>query len=349
MDWMSKPAASVDTAAMTASRDRQAQLTKPPGSLGQLERVAERFAGWQARAMPTLERVDVCVFAGDHGVVAQDVSAFPQAVTGQMIANFATGGAAVSVLAREQGAGLGIVNVGTAEPIGDLPGVTNLQLAAGTADFTSEPAMSEATLDAALAAGRDRAEPQADLLIGGEMGIGNTTSAAALVAALTGLESAAVIGRGTGVDDQGLARKQRAVEVGLALHAPEFERLSGRDHALAALRCLGGLEIAALTGAYIAAAQAGVPVLVDGFITTAAALAACRIQPDCADWMLFAHRSAEAGHEHALEALSATPLLDLGMRLGEGSGAALAVGVLRSALAVHAGMATFADAGVADA
>lgn len=347
--WTKQLAATIDADVADAARARQGQLTKPPGSLGRLEYIAETFAGWQGWLIPTVDSIKICVFAGDHGVTAQGVSAFPQSVTGQMIANFATGGAAISVLARQLNARLGILNLGTAEPAPVAQGVLTRQLAPGTADFTVEPAMTENVLAAALAIGRDQVEPETGLFIGGDMGIGNTTSAAAVVAALTDGDVGAVIGRGTGVDDHGLARKQAAVEAGLDLHGGGFRRLAGADRALEVLRCLGGLEIAALTGAYIGAAQAGVPALVDGFITTAAALAAVQIQPSCADWLLFAHRSAEAGHDHALRALDATPLLDLDMRLGEGSGAAVAVNLIRSALAVHSDMATFADAGVAHA
>lgn len=349
MDWLANAVASIDADAAAAARERQGQLTKPPGSLGRLEVVAESFAGWQGRAIPVLKQVDVCIFAGDHGVVAQGVSAFPQAVTGQMIANFAAGGAAISVLARQQDARLSVVNLGTVEPPPVIEGVVDLQLAPGTADFTREPAMSESVLAAALGAGARQVDNRAELFIGGEMGIGNTTSAAAVVAALAGLDPAVVVGRGTGVDDDGLARKRAVVEAGLARHVRASESLTGMERVLEILRRLGGLEIAALVGAYVAAAQAGVPVLVDGFISTAAALAACGIQPGCARWFLFGHRSAESGHAQTLAALDASPLLDLNMRLGEGSGAAVAVGVIRSALAVHAGMATFADAGVADA
>lgn len=346
MDWIKQPLASIDKDAVAAARARQAQLTKPPGSLGRLETVAECFAGWQRRAVPVIDRVDVVVFAGDHGVVAQGVSAFPQAVTAQMIANFATGGAAISVLAREQGADLAVVNLGTVAPVAQAAAVVDLQLAPGTADFTRAPAMTTALCTTALEAGRAQVDAGADLFIGGEMGIGNTTSAAAVLAALTGLPARQVVGRGTGVDDAGLQRKQAVVQAGLARHGREFDRHAGAELALAVLSRLGGLEIAALVGAYLAAAQAGVPVLVDGFISTVAALVASRINPGCRDWMLFGHRSAEAGHRQALDALSASPLLDLDMRLGEGSGAVLALGIVRAALAVHAGMATFAGAGV---
>lgn len=345
-DWTVNPVAAIDGQAKAAANARQAQLTKPPGSLGRLETLAESFAGWQGQPQPQLATIDVCVFAADHGVAARGVSAFPQAVTAQMIANFAAGGAAVSVLARQHGARLAVVNMGIVGTLAQSAGVIDRTVAPGTADFTQGPAMTDATLAQALAAGRAQVDDAAQLFIGGEMGIGNTTSAAAMLAALTHADPADVVGRGTGVDDAGLARKQAVVAEALARHAPSWAGYAEPERARRILACVGGLEIAALVGAMIAAAQAGVPVLVDGFITTVAALAACRINPGVGDWLLFAHRSAEAGHARALAALDAEPLLDLGMRLGEGSGAVLAVGVVQSALALHAGMATFADAGV---
>ncbi len=345
-DWTVNPVAAIDGQAKAAANVRQAQLTKPPGSLGRLESLAESFAGWQGQALPQLATIDVCVFAADHGVATRGVSAFPQAVTAQMIANFAAGGAAVSVLARQHGARLAVVNMGTVSTLVRNTGVIDRTVARGTADFTQGPAMSEPTLAAALAAGRVQVDATSALFIGGEMGIGNTTSAAAMLAALTHADPADVVGRGTGVDDAGLERKRAVVVESLARHASSWSDCDEAERARRILAHVGGLEIAALVGAMIAAAQAGVPVLVDGFITTVAALAACRINPGVRDWLLFAHRSAEAGHARALAALDAEPLLDLGMRLGEGSGAVLAVGVIQSALALHAGMATFADADV---
>ena len=345
-DWTLEPVAAIDGDAVAAAQARQAQLTKPPGSLGRLESLAESFAGWQGRTRPQLSLIDVCVFAADHGVAARGVSAFPQAVTAQMIANFADGGAAVSVLAGEHGARLAVVNMGIVGTLVESAGVIDCTVASGTADFTHGPAMTDATLVAALAAGRAQVDSAAQLFIGGEMGIGNTTSAAAMLAALTDARPADVVGRGTGVDDAGLARKHAVVAEALARHGPNWSACDEAERARRVLADVGGLEIAALVGAMIGAAQAGVPVLVDGFITTVAALVACRINPGVRDWLGFAHRSAEAGHGVALAALDAAPLLDLGMRLGEGSGAVLAVGLIRSALALHAGMATFADAGV---
>lgn len=345
-NWLQDDVAQPDEATRAAAIARQNELTKPPGSLGRLETIATDFAAWQGVTKPALTRIGLAVFAGDHGVAAQGVSAFPQAVTAQMVANFAAGGAAVSVLAAEAGAEMRVVNLGTVAPTDALTGVHDLQLAPGTADFTQAPAMDETTLAAALAAGAEQVEPGLSLFVGGEMGIANTTSAAALFAAVAGLDAGATIGRGTGVDDAGLAAKWAAVSAGLVRHRSAWAGSNLPDGALTALRCVGGLEIAALVGAYIAAAQRGVPVLVDGFIASVAALVAVRINAGVAGWLMFGHRSAEAGHARVLELLNARPVLDLGMRLGEGSGAMTAVPVIRAALAVHARMASFAEAGV---
>ena len=344
-DWLALPCAVPDAAAAERAAARQAQLTKPPGSLGRLEALAIQLAALQGTDRPAVERAQVCVFAGDHGVAAQGVSAFPQAVTAQMLANFVAGGAAVSVLARAQGAALQVVNLGTAADPGPLPGVVDARIAPMTADFTQAPAMTPAQLAAALDAGRaavQRAVPAgAQLFIGGEMGIANTTAAAALACALLREKPVALCGPGTGLDAAGVAHKATVIGRALALHGPHV------DNPFEALRRLGGFEIAALAGAAIACAQAGLPLLVDGFIVTAAVLAACRIEPRVRDWLLFAHRSAEPGHARLLAALDATPLLALDLRLGEGSGALAALPLLRLACAVHAGMATFAEAGVA--
>lgn len=345
-NWLFDPAAQPDEAARAAAVTRQNQLTKPPGSLGRLETLAIDFAAWQGTEIPNLARVGLAVFAADHGVAAQGVSAFPQEVTAQMVANFAAGGAAVAVLAREAGADMAVVNLGTVTPTDDVPGVINHRLAPGTVDFTRGPAMDRAALGAALAAGAAQVDPDLSLFIGGEMGIANTTSAAAVFAALADLDGAATVGRGTGVDDSGLAAKRAAVDAGLARHRRRWAEQPVPEAAMTILECLGGLEIVALAGAYVAAAQRGVPVLVDGFISSVAALAAVRLNAGVAGWLIFGHRSAETGHARVLEALAAQPLLDLDMRLGEGSGAMTAMSVIRAALAVHARMATFADAGV---
>jgi nicotinate-nucleotide--dimethylbenzimidazole phosphoribosyltransferase len=344
-DWTLDACAAVDRDCEAQALARQAQLTKPPGSLGALESAAVRLAALQHQPRPALDRVWISVFAADHGVAAEGVSAFPQAVTGEMVRNFAGGGAAISVLARELGATLDVVNLGTVNDPGEIAGVRRAIVAAGSANFCERPAMSAAQLQAALDAGADsvrlaRADG-AQLYIGGEMGIANTTAATALACALLGVAPTELAGAGTGLDAAGIAHKAAVVARALALHADASE---ARER----LRRLGGIEIAALSGAFIAAAQAGLPVLVDGYIATVAALAATRINPGVRDWLLFAHRSHERGHGLLLEALDAQPLLDLGMRLGEASGAAVAVPVLRLACALHNGMATFAQAGVSE-
>lgn len=316
-----------DAAARAAAAARNAQLTKPPGALGRLEEAALWYCGWRGQARPHLAAPQICIFAGNHGVVAQGVSAFPAAVTAQMVANFAGGGAAINQLARAFGAKLT---------------VTALDLDHPTADFTAAPAMTESEFCAAFGAGWQAVHADADLLVTGEMGIGNTTSAAALAAALMGGTGADWVGRGTGVDDAGLARKAAVVDAGLARH-PQT-----RTDGLEALRCLGGRELAAMAGAILRARQARIPVLLDGFICTAAAAALETARPGALDHCLAGHVSEEPGHARLLARLGKAPLLSLGLRLGEGSGAALAIGVLQGALACHSGMATFAEAGVSD-
>ena len=340
--WFDDPIPALDAAVLAAARARQLQLTKPPGSLGRLEELGVTLAAMQGQQHPQLDKVWISVFAADHGVVAEGVSAFPQVVTAEMVRNFARGGAAISVLAREWNARLEVVNVGTVQPLEDLPGVLDARIGPGTANFVHEPAMSLEQLHDALEAGREAAERAAiggaQLFIGGEMGIGNTTSAAAIACSLLGLPAAQLAGPGTGLDADGVAHKSLVIERALAKQRS--------DQPLIALQRLGGFEIAALTGVYLRCAQLNLPALVDGFITTAAALAAVRFRPELADWLFYSHCSAEPGHRRLLQALEARPLLDLGMRLGEGSGAAVAMPLLRAAAALHARMATFAEAGV---
>jgi nicotinate-nucleotide--dimethylbenzimidazole phosphoribosyltransferase len=325
---------------------RQQQLTKPAGSLGRLESVAVQLAGLQGQVKPSLEQLWIAIFAGDHGVVAEGVSAYPQEVTGQMLLNFVSGGAAISVLARRLGACLEVVDLGTVTPSLDLPGVRHLRVGPGTANFLQGPAMTLAQGEQALQAGRDSAMRAAasgsQLFIGGEMGIGNTTAASALACALLDCPVAHLVGPGTGLDAAGIRRKTEVIERALAVHG------ASNGDPLQTLCNLGGFEIAALVGAYLACAQQGIAVLVDGFICSVAALVAVRLNPACRPWLLFAHRGAEPGHRHVLETLAAEPLLDLGLRLGEGSGAALAVPLLRLACDLHGQMATFAEAAVAD-
>lgn len=346
IDWLSVPAAALHESSRREAEARQQMLTKPPGALGRLEALAIRLAAMQGMALPRLDHVHITVFAGDHGVAEEGVSAFPQAVTGEMVRNFARGGAAISVLARQLGATLEIINLGTVNNPGPLPGVKDAALGPGTANFVRAPAMSGHQLARALHTGRHAVERArlagAQLFIGGDMGIANTSAATALACALLDLPPEQLAGPGTGLDARGVAHKAAVIRRALDLHGDQLAA------PLEALRRVGGFEIAALAGAYIACAQIGLPVLVDGFIAGSAALAAFRLHPGVNDWLLYAHASAEPGHRHMLAALEVRPLLDLGLRLGEGSGAAAAVPLLRLACAVHNEMATFAEAGVAE-
>jgi nicotinate-nucleotide--dimethylbenzimidazole phosphoribosyltransferase len=315
-----------DAVATGDARSRNAQLTKPAGALGRLEDLAIWYAGWRGDARPRLIRPQVTVFAGNHGVVTRGISAFPAAVTAQMVGNFDAGGAAVNQLAEAFGATM------TVHPIDlDRP----------TADFVETPAMSEADLVAAMALGWAAVNPKADLLVAGEMGIGNTCSASAIAMALEGGAALDWTGRGTGVDDPGLARKVDAVTRGVA-------RIEGEADPIEVLRQLGGREIAAMAGAILAARHHRIPVILDGFICCAAALVLHRAAPGVLDHAVAGHQSAESAHARLLEAMGKAPLLSLGLRLGEGSGAVLAIGVLKGALACHSGMASFAEAGVSD-
>lgn len=345
LEWLAEPCPPPSEQHRRAAEARQSVLTKPPGSLGALEEITIRLAALQATEHPRADAVRIILFAGDHGVTAQGISAFPSAVTVEMLRNFANGGAAISVLARKLGAELEVVDAGTLATDA-IAGVVSDKPRRGTRDFSAEPAMTGEELAFALGAGRRAvargAENGLDLLILGEMGIGNTTAAAAVAASLLGKEPGAVVGAGTGLDSAGIRHKAGVIARTLDLHGLKGETPAPTD----VLAKVGGLEIAAIAGAVVAAAQRRIPVLVDGFIVTATALAAVRLNPSCAPWLVYAHRSSEAGHVTLLEALGAEPLLDLGMRLGEGSGAAVALAVVRLACALHGEMATFAEAQV---
>ena len=321
-------APSLDTEAKAGAEERNGQLTKPPGALGRLEDLAIWYAAWRANPRPSIENPQVIIFAGNHGVCARGVSAFPPEVTVQMVANFEHGGAAINQLSKAFGADMSVVSLSLDTP---------------TADFTTAPAMSEAEVIDALVAGWTAVKDTSDLLVVGEMGIGNTTAAAAVAAALFGGDAADWTGRGTGVDDDGLNRKTAAVADGLALHAD----LIGDP--LEALRCLGGRELAAMAGAIARARSLRIPVILDGFICTASAAALECAVAGSLDHTVAGHVSAEGAHAKLLAHLNKAPLLNLGLRLGEGSGAALAIGVLKGAIACHSGMLTFAEAGVSDA
>lgn len=311
-------------ARLTAIR-HQKTLTKPPGSLGRLEELAVWLAHWQGLHPPRLDRIAIAVFAGNHGVAAHGVSAYPQDVTAQMVQNFRAGGAAINQLATLAKADLRVVPIDIAQP---------------TDDFTSQPAMTVEAFLQAFNTGYATVRPNDDLLAIGEMGIGNTTVAAALCAALLGDGAAAWVGRGTGIDDDGLARKCATIESALMRHKAILA-----DPLLVAV-ALGGRELAAMAGAVLAARRHSIPTLLDGFVATAAVLPIVQLSPAILDHCKSAHVSAEAGHRRLLERMNLVPLLDLDMRLGEASGAALAILLLRAALACHAGMATFTEAGV---
>lgn len=313
-----------DDAARAGAQDRNGQLTKPPGALGQLEDLAIWYAGWRGDARPQVAKPQVIIFAGNHGVAARGVSAFPPAVTEQMVLNFQAGGAAINQLSRSAGARMDVHALSLDKP---------------TADFTTAPAMDTTEFAQALAAGWNAVDPESDLLVTGEMGIGNTTSAAALSCAIFGGTAEDWVGRGTGVDDAGLVLKADVVRAGVALHA-------GQGDGIETLRRLGGREIAAMAGAIARARVERIPVVLDGFICCAAAACLANAVPAALDHCVAGHVSAEAAHAALLGKLGKTPLLALNMRLGEGSGAALAMQIVKGAVACHSGMATFAEAGV---
>ncbi len=320
-----------DLAAASATATREAQLTKPPRSLGRLEELSLWLAQWQGRHPPRLEHPRIAVFAGNHGVARQGVSAYPAEVTQQMVQNFIAGGAAVNQLAALVEADLRVYELALEQP---------------TADFTEGPAMTEEDCARAVAYGMMAVETGFDVLALGEMGIANTTSGAAVCLGLFGGSAGDWVGRGTGVDDPGLERKRAAVERAVEANSPTMAGPAGQRDPFQVLRCLGGLELAAIVGAVLAARMARTPVLLDGFTCCAAAAVLFAVDPRALDHCVVSHRSAEAGHGRLLEAVDKPPLLDLGLRLGEASGAALAIQLLRAAVACHAGMATFAEAGV---
>lgn len=331
-----------------AAQRRIAAKTKPPGSLGRLETVAVRLAWMQRNLMPQVRRKRICVFAGSHGIAAAGVSAYPSEVTWQMVLNFLDGGAAINVLARHGGIEVHVVDAGVdadwPEPVRARPDFFVRKLRRGTRNFLEERAMTPAECDCALQAGREQAQLAAangiQLLGIGDMGIGNTTAASALFAALLGLDAREVVGRGTGVSDAGIERKLEAVAGALRKHVPGA--VSARDW----LEAVGGYEIVAMTGTILEATTRRLPAVVDGFIATAAAAAAFLIEPACREYTFFAHRSGERAHGAVLAALDADPLVDLGMRLGEGTGAALAMHLIDAAAKIMCEMATFESAGV---
>lgn len=342
-DWLSSPVAPIDDTIQQQASRHQNNLTKPLGSLGKLESLAIQFSAWQGKTTPTLSKIHISVFAADHGIADESVSAFPQAVTAEMVKNFSSGGAAISVLAKNLGADFEIIDTGV-KNFSAHNGVLVSRSGNATANFSKQAAMTYHELNLSLQTGFNAAEHAklADCFIGGEMGISNTTSATAMSCLLLGLSPQKLTGAGTGLDEKGIQHKTTVIENALKLHQPAIQS------SIDVLLSVGGFEIAALVGAYIHCAQLGVPILVDGFISSVAALQAIRIQPNVRDWMLFSHRSAEQGHTLILAALDANPILDLNMRLGEGSGAAIAIPVIQQALLLHNNMATFTEAGVSN-
>lgn len=334
----------LDPSWLALAQERLDQLTKPKGSLGRLEELAAWYVAIRQEKFPPLGQKVVVVFAGDHGVVAEGVSAYPQEVTFQMVANFLAGGAGINVLARHVGAAVQVVDIGVNHDFGPLPGLISRKIAPGTRNLAREPAMSRDEAWAAIAVGIELAQENiragADVLATGEMGIGNTTPASAIAAVYTGQPAAAVTGRGTGVDDATYQHKIAVIDRALKLHQPD-----PRDP-VGVLAQVGGLEIGGLAGLILGAAAARRPVLVDGFIATAGALLAVALCPAARDYLKAAHQSAESGHRLLLEYLQLRPLLDLDLRLGEGTGAALGLSLLEAGLKIYKEMATFAEAGV---
>jgi nicotinate-nucleotide--dimethylbenzimidazole phosphoribosyltransferase len=336
----------LDTGAMQAARARQDQLTKPQGSLGRLEDLSIQIAGITGKPTPTLAHKVVTVMAGDHGVVAEGVSAYPQEVTPQMVFNFLRGGAAINVLARHVGARVVVVDMGVASDLPPHPGLIVRKVAYGTGNIARGPAMTTQQAVQALEAGAEVVEEQItaglDVLATGDMGIGNTTPSAAIAAALTGLPVEQIAGRGTGVDDAGLQRKIDAIRRALEVNLPQPQ--DGLD----VLAKVGGFEIAGLAGAILAAAANRRPVIVDGFISTAAAMIAVTLAPLARGYLIAAHTSQEYGHHAMMDWLGVSPLLDLKLRLGEGTGAALAMSLVEAACKTLSEMATFSEAGVTE-
>lgn len=343
MNWTPPDIPSPCATSRNLAQERQTQLTKPPGSLGRLETLATDLAALQGTPLPRADQFWITVFAADHGMATEGVSAFPQSVTAAMARNFLRGGAAINVLASQLGAHLEVVDCGMREPL-LASEIISARAGNGSSNFTHGPAMTGLQLETALLAGSDSiaraVARQTQIFIGGEMGIGNTTAASALACALMGIEPERMTGLGTGIDQAGFTRKIEVIHRALALHS-----LHGQTP-LDCLRCLGGFEIAALTSAYLHAAANRLPILVDGFIATVGALTAVRLAPASRAYMIFSHSSREPGHRLLLNELKANPLLDLSLRLGEGSGAAIAASLLRTACALHHDMATFSEAGV---
>jgi len=348
--WLKEPAKEISRLHFDNALKHQARLTKPVGSLGRLEEISVRIGAMQATPVPTPDPMHISIFAGNHGVTQLGVSAYPKEVTGQMIKNFSDGGAAINIMAKELDAKIEVICLGVVLPeeyFGlAVHNITKISLPAETQNIANTPAMTTDQLALCLDTGRQNLYHAKNegvrLFIGGEMGIGNTTAAAAMAMALLKIEGKNLVGPGTGLNPKEVKKKN------LIVNSAVKQYLSSRkdETAMEVLRCLGGFEIAALTGSYLSAAQCGIPILVDGFICSVAALAACHINPSISPWLIFGHRSTEPGHQHVLAALDANPILNLDMRLGEGSGAAASALLVRLACNLHNNMATFDSAGV---
>ncbi len=344
--WFAEEMATVHHNVMEQARAHQQQLTKPAGALGDLEQIAIHMAGLRGEVKPRIEHARVIVFVADHGIAQEGVSAYPQSVTAQMLTNFVNGGAAISVLAKQMHMPLTLVDVGVNGPQCDAANVITRRIRNGTHNFAKQAAMTRDECLQAMQIGKEVIElaqiDGMDFFIAGEMGIGNTSAATALAACMTKLSAVTLTGSGTGLNKEGVAHKARIIQ-----QAVTKSKLTGSEP-LAALAYFGGFEIVAMVGAYLRCAQLAIPMLIDGYISSVAALYACKLNPRAREWMFFGHRSVEPGHQHILNALQARVILTLGMRLGEGSGAAVALSVIRSALALHNEMATFSAAGVAE-
>ncbi len=342
--WFLKEAKKYDAFYEQKAKDYQLRLTKPPISLGDVERCATRMSAYQQSLAPVIRNIDIVIMAADHGVTEENVSSFPQSVTAEMIKNFAGGGAAIAVLARSLGARLTVFNLGTVREIQEIEGVIDVRVAHGTKNFCKTTAMTQAQCEQAMFHGRQAADwagfNDCQLFIGGEMGIGNTTSAAALASRLLDCPVEEMAGPGTGLGPMGVEHKVTVIKKALALHQAHDP--------LQLLSAVGGFEIAALVGVYIACAQRGIPVLLDGFISSAAALVAVEMNPSIRPWLMASHCSQEPGHKHILAALELEPMVDLKMRLGEGSGAAIVVPLMQAACRLQSGMASFSDAQVSE-
>ncbi|HEX9079025.1 MAG TPA: nicotinate-nucleotide--dimethylbenzimidazole phosphoribosyltransferase [Desulfuromonadaceae bacterium] len=336
----------VDSALLEKAQAKLDRKTKPLGSLGRLEEFARRFAAIAGCLEPDTRKKVIYTFAGDHGVTEEGISAFPREVTPQMVFNFLKGGAGVNVLARHSGCEVRVVDVGVDFDFGELPGLIGRKVARGTCNFARGPAMTREEALAALAVGiglaREARAEGAAMVGTGEMGIGNTTPSSAIIAAISGKTVAEVTHRGTGISEEALATKVRVIEQGLAVNRPD------PGDPLDVLAKVGGLEIAAIAGLVLGCAANRIPVVIDGFISTAGALIACELHPHARDYLFAAHRSVEIGHRFMLERIGAEPILDLKMRLGEGTGAALAMGLIEAGVKVLKEMATFDEAGVAE-